>query len=158
MAPRSPLQDVALPAGLCELPFRAQVNVRAELPGLPGPGTAVRDGERTTIWLGPDEWLVTGPPGTAAEIERDLRDAIAATGGWGAVTDVSAQRTTLVLSVRDSGVGLSSSVATQGTRFALQQVRDRLAALYGARATLCLEAAADGGTEARITLPLPTDA
>ena len=66
--------------------------------------------------------------------------------------------TTLVLSVRDSGVGLSSSVATQGTRFGMQQVRDRLAALYGARATLCLEAAADGGTEARITLPLPTDA
>jgi sarcosine oxidase, subunit gamma len=98
MAPRSPLHDVELPGGLRELPLRAQVNVRAELPGLPGPGTALRDGERTTLWLGPDEWLVTGPPGTAAAIERDLRDAVGASGGWGAVTDVSAQRTTLELS------------------------------------------------------------
>ena len=97
MAPRSPLHGVELPEGLRELPLRAQVSLRAELPGLPGPGTALRDGERTTLWLGPDEWLVTGPPGTAAEIERELRDAIAATGGWGAVTDVSAQRTTLLV-------------------------------------------------------------
>jgi signal transduction histidine kinase len=63
----------------------------------------------------------------------------------------------LVLTVRDSGVGLSHDAATQGTRFGTQQVRDRLAALYGARATFCLDAAAGGGTEARITLPLHTD-
>jgi hypothetical protein len=62
--------------------------------------------------------------------------------------------TALVLTVRDSGVGLSSSAATQGTRFGTQQVRDRLAALYGPRATFTLEAAADGGTQARILMPL----
>jgi signal transduction histidine kinase len=62
----------------------------------------------------------------------------------------------LVLTVRDSGVGLSSAAATQGTRFGTQQVRDRLAALYGSAATFTLERAAGGGTEARITLPLKT--
>jgi sarcosine oxidase subunit gamma len=97
MAPRSPLHGVELPDGLRELPFRAQVNLRAALPGLPGPGRSARDGDRTTLWLGPDEWLVTGPPGAQADIEHDLRAAIAAAGGWGAVTDVSAQRTTLEL-------------------------------------------------------------
>jgi sarcosine oxidase subunit gamma len=58
---------------------------------------AAREGERTTLCLGPDEWLVLGPDGTQEDIQRDLRRAIAQSGGWGAVTDVSAQRTTLEL-------------------------------------------------------------
>jgi sarcosine oxidase subunit gamma len=95
MGRRSPLQDVALPHGLREIPFRAQVNLRGQVPGLPGPGTSSSDGERTTLWLGPDEWLVLGPDGSQDAIERDLRAAI---DGWGAVTDVSGQRTTLELS------------------------------------------------------------
>ncbi len=72
--------------------------------------------------------------------------------------DVCAARegTALVLTVRDSGVGMSPQASTQGTRFGTQQVRDRLATLYGSAATFTLEPAADGGTEARITLPLNT--
>jgi signal transduction histidine kinase len=62
----------------------------------------------------------------------------------------------LVLTVRDSGVGLSDAAATQGTRFGTQQVRDRLDTLFGNRASFTLEAAADGGAEACITLPLQT--
>jgi sarcosine oxidase subunit gamma len=85
-------------AELTEIRRRAQVNLRARLPGLPGPGRTSTDGERTTLGLGPDEWLVLGPDGTQDAIERDLRAAIARDGGWGAVTDVSAQRTTFVLS------------------------------------------------------------
>jgi sarcosine oxidase subunit gamma len=95
MARRSPLHDVTLPDGLREIPFRAQVDLRAQLPGLPDPGTSSSDGDRTTLWLGPDEWLVVGPDGTQGAIERELRAAI---GDWGAVTDVSGQRTTLELS------------------------------------------------------------
>jgi signal transduction histidine kinase len=74
----------------------------------------------------------------------------------GGTIEVRAARdgATLRLTVRDSGVGLSSSATTQGTRFGTQQVRDRLAALYGERATFALEAAPDGGAQARITLPL----
>ena len=60
----------------------------------------------------------------------------------------------LVLTVRDSGVGLAATAGTQsGTHFGLEQVRQRLVALYGHRARLTLEARPEGGTETRITLP-----
>ena len=61
----------------------------------------------------------------------------------------------LTLSVRDTGVGLGHRVAN-GTRFGLQQVRERLATLYGERASLSLTAATDsgGGTLAVIRMPV----
>jgi LytS/YehU family sensor histidine kinase len=64
----------------------------------------------------------------------------------------------LVLTVRDSGVGLAQGASTGGTRFGLAQVRERLATLYPQRARVTLEPAADaeGGTVARIELPLKT--
>jgi signal transduction histidine kinase len=65
----------------------------------------------------------------------------------------------LVLMVRDTGIGLGAGaeVATAGTRFGLAQVRERLATLHGAAASLTLEPAADGegGTCATVQLPLP---
>nr|WSY49971.1 sarcosine oxidase subunit gamma [Streptomyces sp. NBC_00886] len=95
---------------LAELPFLAQVNVRLDgkgaaadavglALGLPlplEPNTVVRAGELTALWLGPDEWLVVGPPDT----QRDLESRIRAASGDEpvAVTDVSAQRTTLLVS------------------------------------------------------------
>jgi sensor histidine kinase YesM len=64
----------------------------------------------------------------------------------------------LVLRVRDTGVGLASagSANADTTKFGLAQVRERLATLYGARASLELADAADaeGGTLATIRLPL----
>jgi signal transduction histidine kinase len=64
----------------------------------------------------------------------------------------------LVLTVRDSGVGLSQTANTAGTRFGLMQVRERLASLYADKAQVALEAAGDaeGGAIARIVLPLGT--
>ncbi|AZM58448.1 MULTISPECIES: sarcosine oxidase subunit gamma [unclassified Streptomyces] len=95
---------------LAELPFLSQVNVRldaktgaADAAGLAlgldlplEPGTAVRAGEWAALWLGPDEWLVVGPPGTERDVETRIRAAVGEEPV--SVTDVSAQRTTLLVS------------------------------------------------------------
>ncbi|MEO7009813.1 MAG: histidine kinase [Caldimonas sp.] len=61
----------------------------------------------------------------------------------------------LRLTVRDTGAGLSPAAAEGGTRFGLEQVRKRLATIYGAAAALDLAAAADaeGGTVATVRIP-----
>jgi len=58
----------------------------------------------------------------------------------------------LVLTVRDDGAGLGNA-SPPGSGFGLQQVRERLRALHGARAGLELRAAEGGGTRAEIRLP-----
>ena len=65
----------------------------------------------------------------------------------------------LVLTVRDTGAGLSTP-SVEGTKFGLVQVRERLAALYGERASLTLGNGhdAEGGTLATIRLPIPQPA
>ncbi len=62
----------------------------------------------------------------------------------------------LVLTVRDTGAGLAAAPAAGGTHFGLQQVRERLATLYGERGSLTLAAAddADGGTVATVRIPI----
>jgi sarcosine oxidase subunit gamma len=59
------------------------------------PSTARRYDTRDILWLGPDEWLVVGEPGSTG-VEDALRTAIGDDAGG--VTDVSAQRTVLTLS------------------------------------------------------------
>lgn len=95
---------------LAELPFLAQVNLRLDPKGAAAdavglalglslpvePNTVVRAGELTVLWLGPDEWLVVGPPDTQRDLEQRIRAA--AGDEHVAVTDVSAQRTTLLVS------------------------------------------------------------
>ncbi|MFD9722201.1 sarcosine oxidase subunit gamma [Streptomyces sp. NPDC059072] len=95
---------------LAEVPFLAQMNVRLDAKGpaadavgvalglqLPlEPGTAVRAGDSTAVWLGPDEWLVVGRPGTQRDLESRIRSAVGDEPV--SVTDVSAQRTTLLVS------------------------------------------------------------
>ncbi|MDN7181156.1 histidine kinase [Caballeronia sp. SEWSISQ10-4 2] len=92
-------------------------------------------------------------------IKHGLEPTVA--GGW---IRVSAQREggTLVLSVRDTGAGIGGGGAglgglpPGGSRFGIQQVRERLAALYGKTASLELIAASDdeGGTLAIVRLPV----
>jgi sarcosine oxidase, subunit gamma len=111
MIRRSPLDGVTLVDGLRELPFLAQLDVRLDrddaatrvavesvigaLPVEPntlhgGPGAAV-------LWLGPDEWLIVGPPDGEAALESQLHDAFGDGAGRIAIVEVSANRTTLEL-------------------------------------------------------------
>jgi sarcosine oxidase subunit gamma len=94
---------------LAEVPFLAQVDLRLDPKGpaadavrlelgvpLPTePGTSGGSGPLTIAWLGPDEWLVVGPPGTEGDLEARLRSAVGA--AHASVVDVSAQRTTLLI-------------------------------------------------------------
>jgi sarcosine oxidase subunit gamma len=102
----------ALPnvVAVTEIAFMAQLNLRVDPSGpaagavakvlgsaLPTqPCSSTRSGEYQLLWLGPDEWLILAPEGAGPELETALREAIG--GEPGAVTDVSAQRTTLALS------------------------------------------------------------
>ncbi|GAA4225892.1 sarcosine oxidase subunit gamma [Streptosporangium album] len=95
--------------GLCiaEAPFLTQVNLRADPAGdaahalgsalgvpLPTEPNTYARGDADVLWLGPDEWLVVGAAGDGG-LERRLRAA--AGSRHVAVTDVSAQRTTLLV-------------------------------------------------------------
>ncbi|HEX6705949.1 MAG TPA: histidine kinase [Albitalea sp.] len=76
-------------------------------------------------------------------------------GGGRLIVSAAREGDALVLRVRDTGAGLING-STDGTRFGLQQVRERLATLHGRAARLELSPAADaeGGTLATITIPL----
>jgi sarcosine oxidase, subunit gamma len=112
----SPLQPWAerfaqLPdsVAIAEEPFVTMVELRldpsgpgaalaAKVLGIELPSTAAtyaKSADTAVIWLGPDEWLVTGTSLTGPELEVRLREALAAHGGT--AVDVSGQRTTLRL-------------------------------------------------------------
>lgn len=99
---------------LAELPFLAQVNLRVD-PKSPAadavgqalgvtlplePNTVNRSGDLAVLWLGPDEWLIVGPADTQNDLQTRLLTALEASeddAAAGAVVDVSAQRTTLLV-------------------------------------------------------------
>lgn len=58
-------------------------------------GTSAHSGDLRVLRLGPDEWLVLGPPGAEAGLAALLRSAAGTEPS--SVVDVSAQRTTLLL-------------------------------------------------------------
>jgi len=60
----------------------------------------------------------------------------------------------LLLSVSDDGAGLNAQGTTAGTRFGLQQVRERLLARYGQQAGLSISAPEAGGCRVEISIPL----
>jgi sarcosine oxidase subunit gamma len=115
---RSPLADhpllrtdgVASRVRFSELPFLSQVDLRVDPAGAPArriaerlgvalptsPGTVVSAGERSVLWLGPDEWLVLGPDGDTAALVELLQESLGADPG--SVVDVSANRTVIEIS------------------------------------------------------------
>jgi sarcosine oxidase subunit gamma len=105
---RSPLADRAADLALLEaveVPFLAQVDVRcadadAARLGLPlAPNTVVGDPTRGVLWLGPDEWLVVGLPGTAAATAAEFEAAL--DGVHHSVVDVSENRAVIELRAAD---------------------------------------------------------
>jgi sarcosine oxidase subunit gamma len=85
------------------VPFLTQIDVRldaalverAPYPLPTTPNTAWEEGTRAALWLGPDEWLVLGPPGSGSQIVGELETAL---GGFHrSVVDVSANRVALEL-------------------------------------------------------------
>ena len=103
---RSPLADRAADLttiGAELVPFLAQVDLRVD-PAYAGlapyplpiePNMAVDDGRRAALWLGPDEWLVLGPPGAAVEIVAELEATFAHVDR--SVIDVSSSRVAIEL-------------------------------------------------------------
>jgi sarcosine oxidase subunit gamma len=103
---RSPLAgraaDLAA-VGAAEVALLAQLTLRADpalAPRLPfplplDPNTWTADGGRESLWLGPDEWLVVGPPGSARAVAAERGRALE--GEHHAVVDTSANRTAVEL-------------------------------------------------------------
>jgi sarcosine oxidase subunit gamma len=103
---RSPLaarRDDLAAIGAQLLPLLAQVDLRVD-PELAGrsdlplplePNTAIDDGERTTLWLGPDQWLILGAPGEERPIIAEV--AAALDGVHRSIVDVSANRVAIEL-------------------------------------------------------------
>ena len=74
---------------------RVHAALGSALPEVPGRVAGDPDG-RHALWLGPDEWLVMGPAGTAGEIEAAVRSA--AGDAFVVTVDVSANRLAFELS------------------------------------------------------------
>lgn len=90
----------------------------------------------------------------ATLVENAIKHGIAPLAEGGAIR-IKAERLAdaMRLTVADTGRGLGD--AASGTGVGLANIRARLAALYGGRAALRLEANAPRGVAAVITLPLP---
>jgi sarcosine oxidase, subunit gamma len=111
MIRRSPLDGMSLINGLRELPFLAQLDVRidandvearAAIESVVGPlplepNTVHGGADAAVLWLGPDEWLVVGPPDGETALEAQLHEAPGDASGRVAIVDISANRTTLEL-------------------------------------------------------------
>ena len=115
-APRSPLAGLAAVRAdgvtLADRSARARFNLRLDpkdadaltaagailggsLPRTPNTAATTVNG-KILLWLGPDEWLVTGPAAEGAQLEDTLRGRL--DGRHHALTDVSAMYATLTLS------------------------------------------------------------
>ncbi len=104
------LEDLALvvartggAVGLTHEPFLTQISLRLD-PALADrapyplpltPNTAWEEGPRAALWLGPDEWLILGPPDEAARIAAELDGAL--DGLHRSVVDLSSNRSAFEL-------------------------------------------------------------
>ena len=121
---------------------------------------AIRMGPRLQVRLDlPDALRACQVPALVLQplVENAIRHGLEPQLGGGAL-QVSAGQDgdSLVLRVRDSGVGLAHRSSATGDGYGTRHVHARLAATYGERASFSLLAAPDGqpGTWAELRLPL----
>ncbi|MGC2962658.1 sensor histidine kinase [Paraburkholderia graminis] len=88
-------------------------------------------------------------------VENALKHGIQGTVAGGRI-DMTARRGDhhLELTVADTGPGFGATPATQGTGIGLANVRSRLCALYGERASLTITENAPHGVVAKVQLPI----
>jgi len=87
-------------------------------------------------------------------VENAIKHGIEPTAAGGSVT-VSARREgeSIMVSVADTGRGLSTDRTSSGQGVGLSNIRERLTALYGARGRFTLESIAPQGARATLALP-----
>jgi sensor histidine kinase YesM len=87
-------------------------------------------------------------------VENAIRHGIATQPQGGQLSIASrVENETLVLEVRDNGVGAEQSAVTSAAGLGLRAVRQRLDTRYGAKAGLEVETAPHAGFRVRVTLP-----
>jgi LytS/YehU family sensor histidine kinase len=91
-------------------------------------------------------------------VENSLRHGLAPRGGGGSV-QIAARRdgADLMLVVSDDGVGLPASAGSLGGGVGLTNLRARLAHMYGATASLCVDPAPRGGVRVSVRLPFESE-
>jgi sarcosine oxidase subunit gamma len=109
---RLPAREVGL---LAQVDVRCGADDAARLALPLEPNSVVGDMTRGALWLGPDEWLIVGFPGTEGDIVAELEDALGDV--HHSVIDVSANRAVIELTGADrlgliaSGCGLDLAPA-----------------------------------------------
>lgn len=108
LAHRMPIRSETGAVSLAEWPFLAKISLRCQ-PGrdagavervtgvaLPTEAcTSATAGERSLLWLGPDEWMLIAPDGEAARLQASLGEAL--TGPHTQAVDVSDYYTVITL-------------------------------------------------------------
>jgi two-component system LytT family sensor kinase len=118
--------------------------------------TRYRDRLRTRV-TAPDELLDCQVPPLILQpiVENAVRHGISTISSAGLLEVVAARENgKLRLTVRDDGPGPSGGNARPGSGMGLRNARERLAQLYGDRATLEIQDAAGGGTIVTIDIPM----
>lgn len=122
----------------------------------------MRMGERLTFEIDVPAALRTQPipPNLLISlVENAVRHGLEPTVKGGSIrVAATADKRALVIRVSDTGIGVADGESpADGEGVGLSNLRERLLALYGGRATFTLAPAAGGGAVATITLPLDDD-
>lgn len=128
----------------------------------------MRMGERLAfdIHVAEDLWALPFPPMMLPSlVENAVKHGLEPKREGGRIDVVAARELRhgedrLVLHVKDTGVGLSEQEVQSGSGVGLSNLRERLRALYGAKAEFAIEANEPSGVVATIDIPveLPADA